>query len=69
VIRAPSRRSTTGCLMAIGTSAASIDADGHRWFWGLAYEVTEPANPPYGAQEPTRAAAMARFKAAYLACG
>jgi hypothetical protein len=42
-------------------------ADRARWFWGLAWEVTEPANPPYGAQEPTREAAMEKFKAAYVA--
>jgi hypothetical protein len=32
----------------------------------LAWEVTEPTNPPYGAQEPTREAAMENFKAAYV---
>jgi hypothetical protein len=37
-----------------------------KWFWGLAWEVTEPTNPPYGAQEPTREAAMDKFKAAYV---
>jgi hypothetical protein len=41
-------------------------AGNHRWFWGLGYEVTEPANPPYG-HEPTREAAMSKFKTAYLA--
>jgi hypothetical protein len=37
------------------------------WFWSLALEVTEPATPPHGWHEPSREAAMARFKAAYLA--
>jgi hypothetical protein len=43
-------------------------ADTQGGFWGLAWEVTEPANPPNGAQEPTREAAMGKFEAAYLAC-
>jgi hypothetical protein len=37
------------------------------WFWSLAFAVTAPANPPYGWHEPTREAAMEKFKAAYVA--
>jgi hypothetical protein len=37
-------------------------ADTHRWFWGLAYDLTAP----YGWQEPTRKASMGKSKAAYL---
>jgi hypothetical protein len=41
-------------------------ADEARWFWGLAYDLTAPADPPYGWQEPTREAAMEKLKAAYV---
>jgi hypothetical protein len=41
-------------------------ADADRWFWGLGYDVTAPRDPPHG-HEPTRDAAMEKFKAAYLA--
>jgi hypothetical protein len=41
--------------------------DKARWFWALACDLTAPADPPYGWQEPTRKAAMAKLKAAYAA--
>ena len=43
-----------------------VDTD--RWFWGLAYDMTAPAMPPYGWHEPTRQAAMEKLKVAYLGC-
>jgi hypothetical protein len=35
----------------------------------LSFDVTAPANPPYGWHESTQEAAMANFKAAYAAVG
>ena len=40
-------------------------ADVHRWIWGLAHDVTASAHPPYHGQEPSRDAAMLKFKVEY----
>jgi hypothetical protein len=42
-------------------------ADKARWFWGLAYDLRAPADPPHGWHEPSREAAMEKLKAAYVA--
>ena len=42
-------------------------ADEDHWFWAVALDVTAPANPPYGWNEPSRLAA-AKLKSAHLAC-
>ena len=43
-------------------------AEKDQWFWAVAFNVTAPANPPYGWHELSRDAAIAKLKSAYLAC-
>jgi hypothetical protein len=41
-------------------------ADKARWFWGLAYDLTAPADPPHGWHEPSREAATEKLEAPYV---
>jgi hypothetical protein len=43
-------------------------AEKDQWFWAVAFNVTAPANPPYGWHELSRDAAIAKLKSAYLTC-